>query len=259
MSDVRAERSELQERISRWLDLPLALLALAALALLVIEFVTDPGGSWAPRVAQLQTAVWAVFAIAFGVELALAPSKGHFLRQNWLSAVAVVIPPLRIVRVLRVARAVRGLSLVRSVTAVNRATRALSRIVERGKLGYALAVTVIVAVIGAASALYFERTEATSQIQTFTDALGWSAALLADHSVPVRAVSPEAQVIAILLRLYSLGAVGYLTATFALHLIGGDPERSSADELRLLRREIGELREEIASDRAAAAKLLLER
>src|SRR5687767_9713893 len=111
------ERAELQERISRWLDPPLAALGLASLALLVAEFVSDPSGAWAPRVAQLQTAVWVIFAVAFALELALAPSKRTFLRHNWISAVAVLVPPLRSLRAFRAARAIRSLSLVRAVTA----------------------------------------------------------------------------------------------------------------------------------------------
>lgn len=233
-----SERAELQERISRWLDPPLAALGLASLALLVAEFVSDPSGAWAPRVAQLQTAVWVIFAVAFALELALAPSKGTFLRHNWISAVAVLVPPLRSLRVLRAARALRSLSLVRAVTAVNRATRALAQIAERGKLGYALALTVIVWLIGSSSVFYFERLEPGSGVLSLSDAIGWSASLLADATPVAAAVSPESAVIAILLRLYSMGAIGYLTATFAMHLIGVDQERTVARELVALRLEL---------------------
>ena len=34
------------------------------------------------RVAQIQTAIWAVFALEFGVELGLGPSKPRYLRRH---------------------------------------------------------------------------------------------------------------------------------------------------------------------------------
>lgn len=244
------ERAELQERISRWLDPPLAALGLASLALLVVEFLSDPSGPWTPRVVQLQTAVWVIFAFVFALELALAPSKGAFLRANWISAVAVLVPPLRSLRVLRAARAIRSLSLLRAITAVNRATRALAQIAERGKLGYALALTVVVWLIGASSVFYFERLETGSDVRSFTDAIGWSASLLADTTTPMPAVSAEAIVIAIMLRLYSLGAVGYLTATVAMHLIGVEQERSVARELKAVRLELERVRGALEDSRA---------
>src|SRR5581483_8919291 len=63
--------------------------------------------------------------------VALAPSKLHYLKRNWLTAVAVVLPTLRAVRVLRVARALRGMSLLRLLTTLNRGSRALGHIVRR--------------------------------------------------------------------------------------------------------------------------------
>ena len=246
----RQERAELQERISRWLDPPLAGLGLASLALLVAEFVSDPNGPWVQRLAHLQTAVWVIFASAFALELSLAPSKSTFLRHNWISGVAVLVPPVRSLRLLRAARAARSLSLVRAVTAVNRATRALAQIAERGKLGYALALTVVVWLIGASSVLYFERLEPGTGVRTLSEAMGWSASLLADATPPAVAVSGEAVVTAILLRLYSLGAVGYLTATVAMHLIGVEQERSVARELRAVRLELQRVRDDLEDSRA---------
>jgi voltage-gated potassium channel len=249
-SAVRSQRAELQERISDWLDVPLSVLAFIMLGLLVAELAGDLGPTWARRVEQAQTAIWAIFASAFGLELILAPSKVGYLKKNWLTAISVALPALRTVRLLRVARAFRGLRLVRLVTGLNRGTRALGTVARRGQLGYVLLLTLVVTVTSAAGAYYFERTEPTANIMTPGDAFWWAATIVTTINSPYETISFEGRVIALLLRVFALSISGYLTAIIAAYLIGEnrpaeavEADRSVADEteLRRLREEIGHL------------------
>jgi voltage-gated potassium channel len=169
------ERGELEERLSGWADMPLAVLALIMLGLLLLELAVPLSPSWATRVAQAQTAIWVIFAAAFVIEFVLAPSKVRYLKKNWLTALSVVLPPLRSVRLLRAARALRGLSLVRIVTTLNRGTKVLGHVAHRGQFGYVLLLTLVVTVTSAAAAYYFERAEPGANIQTLGDALWWGA------------------------------------------------------------------------------------
>jgi voltage-gated potassium channel len=83
-------------------------------------------------------------------ELLLAPSKPRYARHHWLTAVSVLLPAFRVVKILRVAADLHGMSLVRLVTIANRGGRALEHVVRRGQLGYVLGLSVLITLAGAA-------------------------------------------------------------------------------------------------------------
>jgi voltage-gated potassium channel len=213
----------------------------------VVQFLVPLGPVWQARVAQVQTAIWVIFAIDFVVELLLAPSKLRYLRNNWLVAISVVLPAFRTLRVLRAAHAVRSLSLVRLITVVNRGGRALEHVVRRGQLGYVLALTVVVTLAGAGGVLYFEAGEPGASIQTATDALWWAATLITTINSSLAVVTGEGRIIGVLLRLYALGLSGYVTAVIAVQVFGIG--QSGQDDVQALRAEIWRLREEIEKAR----------
>jgi voltage-gated potassium channel len=238
-SAAPSERGELQQRISAWLDLPLTVLALIMLGLLVVEFTVDLGPTWGGRVAQAQLAIWIVFVATFFLELTLAPSKLEYLRRNWLTAISVALPALRTLRLLRMAHALRGISLVRTVTTLNRGTRALEHIVRKGQFGYVLLLTLAVTVTAAAGAYYFERDMPGAAIQTPGEAIWWAATMITTISSPLETVTLEGRILALLLRVFALGISGYLTASIAVYLLGDTRREDSTDlELRRLRLEL---------------------
>jgi voltage-gated potassium channel len=70
------------------------------------------------------------------------------------------------------------------------------------------------------------------------------------------AVSPEARILAILLRVFAISVFGFITARFASYLIGQDTEEktdagtaASAGEIAALRHEIALLRHELVASR----------
>ena len=69
----RRARLTLQRRLAAWLDMPLAVLGLVMLVLLVAGLFVDQDSALGRRIGQGQTAIWAIFALDFAVELALAP------------------------------------------------------------------------------------------------------------------------------------------------------------------------------------------
>jgi voltage-gated potassium channel len=88
-------------RTSAVLDLVLSPLALVTLVLLLIEFTVRLHEPWGDMIVAAQLGIWALFLLAFALELALAPHKLLYLKEHWLLVVSLAIPALRILRVLR--------------------------------------------------------------------------------------------------------------------------------------------------------------
>lgn len=103
--EAQGEREELRERIEAWTKGPLDVLGISLLGILVVEFAVDLSPGWESALGAANWFIYAVFTLSFLVQLALAPSKGRYLRRNWLAAVSVLLPALRTLRVLRAARA----------------------------------------------------------------------------------------------------------------------------------------------------------
>ncbi|HXK34564.1 MAG TPA: ion transporter, partial [Dehalococcoidia bacterium] len=181
--DDETRRWRLQERLARYFDVPLTLLAFGLLALLIIEFGVQPGEPWSSRIEAANLIIWAIFAVAFAVEFAIAPRKLAYLRRNWLSALSVALPVFRVLRTfralraLRGVRALRGLTLARGVTALGRARRELASYFRQYQFGYLLAVTVLVTLLAAALVYFLERGANTS-MTSFGEALWWAAAIV---------------------------------------------------------------------------------
>src|SRR5690606_39087261 len=102
----------LLELLQDWLEVPMLVLAFIWLALFVIEVI------WglSPLVDILGYVIWAVFLLQFVVEFTLAPVKRRYLQYNWLTAISLAAPALRVLRVarlVRLARVTRTASVVR--------------------------------------------------------------------------------------------------------------------------------------------------
>jgi voltage-gated potassium channel len=249
---ARDERTELQERLTRWLDPPLAVLAFVMLGLLVVQWLGVPSPTWDARITQAQTGIWVIFLAAFLVEFGLAPSKKRYLRSHWLTALSVLLPVLRVGRVIRVLRVLRGLNLFRLLTTLNRSTRALETIARYGQLGYVLLVTALVTLAAAAGGYYFDLGEPQAGLRSPGDALWWAASLVTTINSSLEPVSLEGRVIGFLLRLFAVGVGGYLTAAIAVHLLG---IRLGEGEANSTARELSELRTQIAQLEQVVRKL----
>lgn len=244
------------ERVDRWLDLPLSVLALVMIGLLVLDLSGVLPAYWEGRVQLGETAIWIVFAAAFFVQLAIAPDRLAYVRAHWLTAVSVVLPPLRGLRVLRALRLLRGVSLVRVLTVTNRGARALEHVVSRGQAGYVASLALLVALAGAAAVLYFERDANGATIRSVGDALWWAFTLMTTMNVGLEPLSVEGRIVGVLLRLFALGLAGYVTALLAAFLVKRSrvAGRPADHQIRALRADIAALRAEVAELRRPASR-----
>lgn len=220
------QRVELGKRVQHWLEAPLAVLGLVMLALIIVEFGFDLSPTWAGPVTRAQTTIWVIFIAAFVFEFALAPSKIRYLRRNWLTALAVVIPALRVFRIfnaLRVVRAgsvFRGGGLIRVTTSLNRGSQALGRFFRTNRFGYLVVLATVVTLTAAAAVYFLEKSAPDANITSFGQAIWWAATVVTTVNAPLEPVTIEGRIVAFALRLFGLAVIGYITATIAVWLLG---------------------------------------
>lgn len=251
--NVRAERQSLVARLEDWLETPMLILGFVWLALLVYEFIWN----LSPALELVGGIIWAIFILDFALKFTLAPDKTDYLKANWLTALALILPALRVFRifrvfrVLRAARAVRGVRLFRVLTSLNRGMKALGESFNRRGFGYVVALSVIVVFAGAAGMLAFEN-EVENGIKTYGDALWWTAMMITTIGSEYFPQTAEGRVLCFFLALYGFAVFGYVTATLATFFVGRDAESKESEivgveDINSLRSEIAFLREEIKS------------
>jgi voltage-gated potassium channel len=239
-AELEEQRWELLHQIDRALDRPLTVLSLAWLILLVVDLLSETG---LPTILELAIyAIWAVFIFDFVVSLIIAPSKRTFFRRNWLSAIALIVPALRLLRVfaalrvLRAARLLRSTNLVRVVASANRGLRTTGQVLGQRGAGYMAVATGVVAFVGSAGMAVFESprslVDAGSPIadmpgaglEDYGEALWWTAMTLTtvggDHSPQTL----EGRLLGFLIALWGIGVFGYLVATLASFFVDTDKE-----------------------------------
>ncbi|MFO7707707.1 MAG: hypothetical protein R6V84_05995, partial [Desulfobacterales bacterium] len=130
---LKNERYELLQHLEDFLEKPMLALAFVWLALLVVELIW--GESLLFEI--IGTVIWVIFILDFAMGFVLAPHKAAYLKLNWLTAMSLLIPALRLFRVfrvfrlLRLARVGRSFRLLRVVSSLNRSMRALGASLSR--------------------------------------------------------------------------------------------------------------------------------
>lgn len=226
-------------------------LGFAWLALLVLELTRG----LSPFLEAVGTVIWIIFILDFALKFILAPQKLDYLKSNWLGAVALLVPALRVfrifrvVRLLRIARTARGLRLLRVITSLNRGMKALGASMGRRGLGYVLALSFVVVLSGAAGMYTFEN-DVPGGLNSYGESLWWTAMLLTSLGSEYWPKTAEGRVLCFLLSLYGFAVFGYVTATLATFFMGRDAEDSGAEiagakAVEALRAEIAALHDEV--------------
>lgn len=248
---LETARYELLRRIEDGLETPMLILAFVWLALLVVELTLGESRLFE----TLGTLIWGVFILDFAVEFLLAPHKAAYLRRNWLTALSLLVPALRIfrmlraLRLLRLARVGRGLRLLRVISSLNRGMRALGASLRRRGFGYVFALTVLVTFAGAAGMYAFER-DTAGGLDSYSEALWWTAMVMTTMGSQFWPASFEGRVLCVFLALYAFAVFGYVTAALATFFVGRDAEDSEgelagAKALAAVQQELVGLRAEI--------------
>src|SRR5687768_3638585 len=88
------ERWKLLINIQRLTERPMIVLSLVWLALVIADLTV---GLYRP-LQIVSNVIWALFIMDFGTGFVIAPAKGKYLRRNWLTALALVLPAIRVLR-----------------------------------------------------------------------------------------------------------------------------------------------------------------
>jgi voltage-gated potassium channel len=247
-NDVRREREEILEQLDNWLETPMVVLGFVWLALLLWELLYG----LSPFLESAGTAIWIVFIVEFAVKFAVSADRFSYLRRNWVTAISLLLPAVRILRVFRFARALRalrGVRLIGLLTSLNRGMRALGTAMGRRGFGYVVALTVIVMVSGAAGMFAFENA-APGGLTSYSAALWWTAMLITTMGSDYWPKTGEGRLLCLLLSVYGFAVFGYVTAVLSTFFIGRDAENPDAEvagskEIQELRAEITALRAEL--------------
>ncbi len=246
LREDRAAREELREKLDRYLDLPLALASVVVVLLIIIQLSGEVSGPWQRRLEVLSWGLWSLFLLEFLIKFALAPAKRRYVREHWLDVLVVLLPFLRFLRVARVLRATRSLPVLRLLIFGGRGSESTLALLKRRRLGQLAIISVMVILLGAAVGFLLEEDAPGSQIETFGDALWWSATLVTTVASELYPATIGGRILGFLLMLYAIGIFSYFIGAIASVLVESDARRTKETEERdgldLSRRELEALR-----------------
>jgi voltage-gated potassium channel len=237
-----SERKKLLISIEKILEGPMIFLGFVWLVLLVVELI------WglSKTLEYISLAIWFLFISDFIIKFLLAPEKIIFLKKNWLTAISLLIPALRIFRIfrfVRLLRGLRGIRLVRIVSSLNRSMKSLAATMKRRAFGYVSLLTLAVTFAGAAGMYAIENR--APGFDSYGMALWWTAMRVITAGSEYYPLSAEGRGLAFLLALFGYAVFGYVTATLATFFIGRDAEEKDAPVAGA--KDVAELKNEIAT------------
>ncbi len=241
--ELHHARWELLEHINHVTDKFMTALAFVWLGLLVVDFIRG----LSPLLQTVSNAIWVLFIADFILEFIIAPEKLTYLRRNWLTALSLLLPALRILRIFRAfrvlnaTRAVRTVSFVRLVTSLNRGMRATATALGRRNLSYVVTFTILVTFAGGAGMALFESPQSlyeagvtetldpTLGLTDYSEAVWWTAMLITTIGSDYWPQTVEGRILCWILSVYALAVFGYITAALASHFIGIDRETEQSN------------------------------
>jgi len=207
------------------IDWSMLLLSFTWFCILITELVYG----LSPILHGLGTGIWILFIIYFLVYLLRVKERSEFLKRNWVFALAILVPILRLIPILqrislvRATTATFGIQIIWIFASADQGMRRLRRALGRRGVGYALVFTLVVLFSGAAGMLSFEKDSLDpNRIESYAKALWWSAMQMTNIGTSYVITTWGGRAICLGISVYSVAMFGYLTALLATFLIGHD-------------------------------------
>ena len=206
------ERDKLIEKISKFTESPLIILAFAMIPLLLGPYIWDLSDAEKETFSRLDNIIWLLFVINLIVKLIISPRRLSFLKSNWLEVIVVLpyLQPLRIV--------IFGSKAIWGMTRISRPD---FLIVVSGGL-----------VITAATIVTSLERSRNPDLGSFPDALWWAVVTITTvgygNQEPVTFFG---RIVAVILMITGVGFFGAIAANLAAFFVKKD-EGSKIDKLQ---------------------------
>lgn len=226
MADLQKERLSLLQNINELTNKPLYYLSFLWIGIIAFELTVGVS----PFFEYLSFAIWIIFIIDFLMELIIAPRRLHYIRENWINALSLVLPALRIFRIFRVAKllkaskSLRSLNLLKIIASLNHGVMTLRSAAQSYGIKYILPLTGIIMLVGAAGMMFFEGPHSSVSapdrgINNYGDAVWYTAMLMTTMGSEYWPHTIEGRILTFIISVYSIAIFGYVTATLASFLI----------------------------------------
>lgn len=229
------ERENALDNIEAILEIPMNILALVWLGLTLMELTRGLSAF----LNNVSTGIWIIFWVEFLFRFFLASSKKRFFKRNIITLISLLVPAARIFRAARFLRFLRGTRFVKILGTFNRSMSALNKSFHRRGFGYAVGLSFIVVLLGAAGIYQFEN----DYLDSFGTALWWSAMMITTMGSEFHPKSSEGRMLAFFLSIYGLGVFSYVTASIASFFV--DRDAASPDSEIAGGMQVGDLKLQI--------------
>lgn len=203
-------------------------ITMAALAIIVVVLLVLPSGD---QLQIIDMTIYAVFVVDYVTRLVLSGDRRRFVRTRVADLIAIL--PADLLRAARLARFARLIRLMRGWAVLWRSSRHVRGILETNGLGWVLTLCGGLVVAGGMAAWIVE-----PEIDSLVDGLWWS--LVTATTVGYGDISPRSglgRLVAAVLMVIGIGAIGLLTATFATYFIE-DRRTDQHPQVEFVRREL---------------------
>ena len=217
------ERSEILSLWDKWFEIPLIILGFCWLVLIIMELSIG----LSPLLENLSFTIWIIFILDFIVRVSIAPYKINYLKSQWITVIALIVPAFRVLRGFVLLKATRSIHLVRVAASIRRGMQILGSVFGRHGFGYIIGLTIVIILLGAAGIQALE-----GKFDNYGDALWWTAMMITTMGTDFWPETTEGRILCLGLAIYAFAIFGYITATVASFLI--EKDKKDTDEYQKL-------------------------
>ena len=212
----------------KWTDIPLLIVAIGSLPLLLLEIISHrlTNGDKTFLLIVNMT-VFLAYAVDYIVELLVTPEKGRYVRSEWSSLLIVVaqlfaiLPAMNFLGFLRGARALRVISSITRIVGISMTSRSQGReILKKRATSFAFGLSGFTLITSAVGFTLAEDVGKNGRVDSFFDALWWSAATITTVGYgDIYPVTAAGRIIAVFTMVVGVSTLAVVTARIAQFLI----------------------------------------